>query len=230
MANLPVTNAPLAQELGPAGGGSPFPGLNDQGASSNEAPLFFKDPHDTFYMGTRRLPGECALEATQVARIEVNKKKGKGTDSARITLAGYDPREFRVTTQITTQAQQVELEDILDVYWRTPGKTSNLSQVAITVSHPKLTALKIHTAVLVGVSITDGKLTPSLAAIFSFQEAPYVAQKKNVTKSAGPPAQDPRKPSAASLANETPAPPSSKPENLSTRGPAQGFMTPAGAQ
>jgi hypothetical protein len=220
----------ITDELGPAGGGAPFVGLNDDGASSNEAPLFFTDPHDTFFLGTRQLPGECKLQAQQVARIEVNKKKGKGLDGARITLAGYDPREFQVITQITTEDQWDELQDILDVYWRIPGKASTLSQVAISVSHPRLDPLKIHTAVLVGVTLSDGALTPSIAATFTFQEAPYIVKKKNVTKSSGPPARDERKAAAAAkLANETPEPPSSKASNMSTSGPLQSTI-PAGAQ
>ena len=214
-----MADAFITDQLGPGGGGTPFVGLNDQGQSSNEAPLFFTDPTDTFFLGTRQLPGECSLQAVQIARIEVNKKKGKGLDGARITLAGYDPREFQVVTQITTPEQQAEIDDVLDVYWRIPGKTSNLSQVALTVGHPRLAALKIYTAVLVGVSFADGKLSPSTAATFSFQEAPYIQRKKNVTKSAGPPAQDPRKPNSSKLANAAVEPPSSKAENLSTSGP-----------
>jgi hypothetical protein len=220
----------ITDELGPAGGGQPFWGLNDEGASANEAPLFSTDPWDTFFLGARQLPGECELQGVQVARIEVNKKKGKGLDGARITLAGYDPREFQVLCQIATPAQWAELEDVVDVYWRIPGKKSTLSQVTITVGHPGLAFLKIYTAVLIGITPPmPGKIDGTKVVTFSFLEAPQVPKKKNVTKSAGPPAEDHRKPSAAKLGNAPPPPPSSKPENLGLGGPDPGWELPAGA-
>lgn len=221
----------ITDELGPAGGGQPFWGLNDEGQSSGEGPLFSTDPWDTFFLGARQLPGECELQGAQVARIEVNKKKGKGLDGARITLTGYDPREFQVVCQIATPEQWSELQDIVDIYWRIPGKASNLSQVTLTVGHPGLAFLKIYTAVLVGVTPPlPGKIDGTKAVTFSFLEAPQVTKKKNVTKSAGPPAEDKRKPASTRLGNETPPPPSSKKSNLGTGGPVVGWEVVGGAQ
>jgi hypothetical protein len=220
----------ITDELGPAGGGQPFWGLNDEGASSNEAPKFATDPWDTFWLGTRQLPGECVLNAVQVARIEVNKKKGKGLDGARITLAGMDSKEFQVVVQVATPEQWAELQDIRDVYWRSAGKASNVSQVTIPVFHPGLASLDVYTAALIGWSPpADGKIDGVKNVTLTFIEAPYIQKKKNVTKSAGPPAEDKRKPTAGSLANETPEPPSSKASNMSTSGPLQSTV-PTGAQ
>ena len=120
-------NAELDGSLSPAGGGQPFWGLNDAGQSPNQGPLFATDPWDTFWLGTRQLPGECELQPGQIASIEINKKKGKGLDGARLTITGYDPLQFSVTCQIATPAQWAELQDIVDVYWTIPGKTRNIS-------------------------------------------------------------------------------------------------------
>ena len=218
-----MANAPLLQSLGPAGGGVPFWGLNDAGFSSNEGPLYAVDPWDTFWIGTSQMPGECRLEPGTVAAIEINKKKGKGLHGARITITGYDPREFSVSVQIATQEQWNALQDIVDLYWTIPGKTQNLSQISLSIYHPGLAFLKIYSAVLASISPpTDGKIEGTKVVMFKFQEAPNVTVKKNVTKSAGAPAEDKRKPAAASLAsNAPPDPPESLPSNMSTSGPLQ---------
>ncbi len=217
-------NAPLVQSLGPAGGGQPFWGLNDAGVSSNQGPKFATDPWDTFWLGKRQFPGECTLVPGDVSQLEVNTKKGKGQDGARITLAGFESGKFRVDVQIATPEQWEELQDIVDVYWRNPGKTSNLSQVSLSVYHPGLAFVKIYTAVLYGVSPpVDAKLEGAKMVTFSFRWAPYLPQKKNVTKSSGPPAEAGPKPLASKLpnkpVNEAPPPPESLSSNMSTSGP-----------
>jgi hypothetical protein len=222
----PKQNAPLVQSVGPAGGGVPFWGLNKYGTSENEGPLFADDPWSSFWLGTRQLPGECSISQSQVARLEVNKKKGKGIDGARITVSGYDPREFSVVCQIATPAQLAELEDIYDVYWVVPGKVRNLTQIAVSVYHPGLAMLKIYAAVLVGISIpVDGKIEGAKNVTFTFQES-TLPTVKNVTKSNSAPApgEDPRKPSSESLQNSSPDPPESINDNMSTDGP---LYTPA---
>lgn len=231
MANLPVTNAPLTQELGPSGGGQPFWGLNDQGDSSSDAPLFSTDPWDTFWLGTRQLPGECTLIVGDIAQIEINSKKGKGIDGARLTVSGMKSGKFRVSCQIVTAAQWAEIQDVVDVYWRNPGKVSNLSQVSVSVYHPALAFVKCYSAVIAGVTPPqDGKIEGAKNVLFEFVWSIYVAQKKNVTKTAGPPARDPQKLAAANkISNGTPPAPSSKASNMSLSGPEES-STPPGAE
>ena len=210
----------LDGDLGPAGGGVPVWGLNDDGFSFNEGPLFATDPWDTFWLGVRQMPGECKLDQGTVAAVEVNKKKGKGLDGARITITGYDPQKFSLQVQIATSQQWSELQDIIDVYWTIPGKTRNIAQIAISVYHPGLAFLKIYSAVLIGISLpVDGKIEGAKTITFQFHEAPNITVKKNVTKTAGPPAEDKRKPPSANLQNKTPDPPSSVAANASTSGP-----------
>lgn len=222
MASLPLQNAPLAQVLGPTGGGQPFWGLNDAGVSSNEAPLFATDPYDTFWLGTRQLPGECSLMVGDVAQLELNIKKGKGLDGARITVTGMKAGKFQLSCQIVTPEQWAEIQDVRDVYWRSPGKTSNLSQVAISVFHPALASVDVYSAVIDGWSPPqDGKVEGAKNVVISFVWSIYVPKKKNVTKSSAAPAEDARKPASAKLQNETPPAPSSDPANASTGGPPQ---------
>jgi hypothetical protein len=198
----------------------PFWGLNDQGKSSNTAPLFATDPWDTFKIGTRQVPGECTLEPGGIAEIEVVKKKSKGSDGARLTLVGRDSKEFRVTVQVITAEQWAELQDVKNTYWRIPNKTNNLADAAIPVSHPGLAFLNIYSAVLKGVGPpVEGKIEGSMSVTFTFLEANQTG-KKNVTKTASaPPPEDPRKPASATLANSSPPPPESVKKNVSTKGP-----------
>jgi hypothetical protein len=198
----------------------PFWGLNDDGKSSSSAPLFAKDPWDTFKLGTRQFPGECTLEPSGIAAIEVLKKKGKGTDGARITLVGRDCKEFRVTCQIVTAEQWAELQDVKNTYWRIPNKTNRLADASLPVSHPGLDFLNIYSAVLVAVGPpVEGKIDGSMAVTFTFLEDTKNQNKNVTTTASAPPPEDPRKPASAALANSSPPPPESNPANLRTKGP-----------
>lgn len=204
----------------------PFWGLNKDGKCANQAPLFAADPYDTFWIGAsprRQFPGECVLDPGGLSALEVIKKKGKGTDGARWTLVGRDPKEFRIVVQITTPEQWAELQDIKNTYWRIPNKTNNLSGVALPVSHPGLDFVNVYFAVLKHVSPpVDGKLEGAGYVTFTFLEAPKQGS-KNVTKTAdsAPPPEDPRKPASAGLApvNAPPPPPETLTANLGTEGP-----------
>jgi hypothetical protein len=217
--NLAVKNASLDLTVGPAGGGQPMWGLNDQGFSSSDAPLFSTDPWDVFWLGTRKLPGECDIVPGGVAAVEVNVKKGKGTSGARVTLAGYAPKQFQVTCEICTDDQWAELQDIIDVYWTTPNKASNLTQIAVSVFHPNLAWIKIYSAVLVGVTpLVRGKSGEGFKmTTLTFQENAQPT-KKNVTKSAGPPAEDKGLPDSHQAGGTPATPPSSVPANASVLG------------
>ena len=230
---MPVVtnNAPLggidegqapAVRFGPAGGGQPLWGLNDRGMSSSDANLFSTDPWDTFWLGSRQLPGECELIGGGVAAIELNVKKGVGSNANRITFAGYVAKKFSVTCEICTAAQWAELQDILDVYWATPNKKSQLSQLAVNVVHPALAAIHIYSAVLESVSpMGRGKSGEGFKMMtFLFQENPPKGPKKNVTKSAGPPAESTAEPNSHQPgATPVAAPPSANPANASVLGP-----------
>jgi hypothetical protein len=211
----------LQQIASPAGGGAPLWGLNDQGFSSNEGPLFATDPWDTFWLGTRQLPGVCDVKPGSVARLQIDRKKPKGSDGARLTITGYDPREFQVTCEICTVDQWNELQDIVDVYWTIPGKTRNTAQVAISVYHPNLQWLKIYSAVLAGITpLVPGSIEGAKMTTLTFQEN-FAPKPKNVTASAGPSsvAEDKRLPPSTAPQNQTPAPPSSNSANLGLSGP-----------
>lgn len=201
----------------------PFWGLNKDGKCANEGPLFATDPWDTFWIGTRQVPGECVLEPGGIAQLEVIRKKGKGTDGAKLTLAGLDSKEFRVVVQIATPEQWAELQDVKNTYWRILNKTNPKADAAIAVRHPGLAFLNVYSAVLKGVSPpVEGKLDGAMYVTFTFLQWDKVSN-KNVAKTAdsAPPPEDARKPASAGLAptNAPPAPPESLAVNLSTGGP-----------
>jgi hypothetical protein len=204
----------------------PFWGLNKDGKSANQAPLFATDPWDTFWIGAsprRQFPGECVLEPGGVSAIEVVKKKAKGSDNAKWTLVGRDSKEFRITVQLVTPEHWAELQDIKNTFWRIPNKTNNLADAAIPVSHPGLDFVNIYSAVLKAVSPpVEGKLEGAGYVTFTFLEANKQGT-KNVTKTADspPPPEDARKPGSALLApaNAPPPPPEAVAANLSTEGP-----------
>lgn len=212
-------------ELGPGGGGQPFWGLNDDLGSSNEGPKFATDPWDTFWIGKRQLPGECTLIVGDIVQIEINSKKGKNLDGARLTAAGFESGRFQIACQIATEEQWEEIQDVVDIYWRNPGKSSNLSQIALSVFHPGLAFVKVYTAVLYGVSPPqDAKIENAKNVIFSFRWAPYIPnQKKRKVVSSGPPAEAGPKPLSSTLpstpTNAPPPPPESVATNVSTSGP-----------
>lgn len=200
----------------------PFWGLNKDGKCANQAPLFAADPWDTFWIGTRQLPGECTLEPGGIAELEIIKKKGKGTDGARLTLVGRDAKEFRLVVQVVTPEQWAELQDIKNTYWRIPNKTNKLAEAAVNVRHPGLDFLNIYTAVMKGVGPpVEGKLEGAMYVTFTFIEATKSGRNVTKTVDSPPPPEDPRKPASAALApaNAPPPPPESVVANLSTDGP-----------
>ncbi|HVV50483.1 MAG TPA: hypothetical protein VHO06_12535 [Polyangia bacterium] len=204
-----------------AGGPEPFWGLNADGFSENEGPLYASDPWDTFHVGGYQLPGECTLIAGDVVRLEINSKKGKGEDIGRITASGWKAGQFQVRCQIATPAQWLELKRIRDLIFRPPGKISG-RPITFTVAHPALAFVHVDIAVLEGIAPPqDGKLEGAKDVMFYFRWSLSDVPKNNVTKSSTPPAlpEDPKKPKSSGLQNGTPDPPESSAENVSTSGP-----------
>ena len=104
---------------------------------------------------------------------------------------------------------------------------SNSSQIAVSVFHPNLAWIKIYSAVLQSVTpLVRGKSGEGFKmTTLTFQENPPAANpKKNVTKSAGPPAEDPNLPNSSQVGasgkeiNFSPPPPSANPANASVLG------------
>lgn len=213
-----------ARISGPAAGGQPLWGLNDRGASSSNASLFATDPWDTFVLGGRQLPGMCELIPGGVSAVQLNVKKDVGSNNTRITYTGYLAKKFSVICEICTVDQWAELQNIIDIFWPAPNKVSTLSQLAVSVGHPNLSALKIHSAVLEGVSLlTPGRSGEGFKMMtFLFQENPPRSPKlKSVIKSAGPPAEDDAHGPNSHQRGATPPkaqPPSSNPANASVSG------------
>ncbi|HVZ89642.1 MAG TPA: hypothetical protein VHG72_21955 [Polyangia bacterium] len=212
--------------LTPGGGAQPFWGLNDVGQSPNQAPLYFTDPWDTFWIGSSQVPGECTLMPGSAISVEVIKKKSKGGDGARVTLGGNDPKTFSLEIDISTAAQWALLQELEDAYRRRSGKKSTLSQSAVSVFHPDLASpgIGIYVAALVDIQLLKpSKTDGAKIRTWTFQVSVEPPRNKNATQTIGPPAEEVQRfPASTSslLQNGTPPPPESDPGNLGTAGPA----------
>jgi hypothetical protein len=71
-------------------------------------------------------PGIC--EVTCVKMRDVDKKKKKGSDGARITLAGLEPAEVDLKNKIWTPQQLVELDILRDIIFPGPQKVTTTTQ------------------------------------------------------------------------------------------------------
>jgi hypothetical protein len=193
----------------------PFWGLNDNGDSCNEGPLYALDPWDTFFINDDQLPGECSVQNVSLAAIEVEKFKGKNQSGASIKFFGYQPGGFDVVSQIATPEQWEVFQQIQDKYWAGPLKPARPPQITVRVRHPDINRLRVYQAVLVGVSLAeDGKIEGAKNFRLKFHE--QVPTKATATKKAGGPVPEDTRLIAS---NATPPLPSKNPANMSLNGP-----------
>jgi hypothetical protein len=200
---------------------SPFWGLNDKGQTPNEEPTYFSDPWDTFYINGDQLPGYCEVINKDVAQVEVEKKKGKNSAGATITILGYEPGSFDVVCRIVTPAQWEAFQQIRRKYWAGPTKKTKPPALTVTIGHPDLNSLNVTRAVIIGVPLAE-KSDVEGAKNFRlrFHEESKKVAKKAIDAAGVLPPEDPRQPAAASL--NTPEDPAANPENTSLAGPPKG--------
>jgi hypothetical protein len=162
---------------------APFWG-SDSGVEDGE--LYSSHPWDIVYLAGRPLPGLCEVKPTGVASLEVDKKKGKGISGARLTIVGYDPKTFDISCEIMTAEQWEVIQDIIEALWTVPKKKVRLAGEGLTVHHPSLQAVKIFTAVIVGITpAVKGSAEGSKVVTFHMQESvlPTKSAVKTVKKS-----------------------------------------------
>ena len=201
---------------------APFWGLNDKGQTPNEEPTFFQDPWDTFYINNDQLPGYCEVQNKDVAQVEVEKKKGKGSSGAKITILGYEPGSFDVVCRIVTPSQWSAFQDIRRKYWAGPAKAAKPPQATVGVSHPDLNSLNVTQAVIIGFPLAE-KSDVEGAKNFRirFHEESKKVPKKNIDAAGVAPPEDQRQPASAAL-NAPAEDPAANPENTSLAGPPSG--------
>jgi hypothetical protein len=200
---------------------SPFWGLNAQGETPNEEPTFFHDPWDTFYVNGDQLPGFCEVVNKDVAQIEVEKKKGKNSAGATITVLGYEPGSFDVVCRIVTPAQWSSFQFFRRKYWAGPSKKAKPPSLTVTIGHPDLNSLGITRAVIIGFPLAE-KSDVEGAKNFRirFHEETKKVAKKAVDAAGVLPPEDPRQPASQSL--NVPEDPAANPANTSLAGPPRG--------
>lgn len=197
----------------------PFWGLNEMGTTCNEGPDYERDPWDTFFINDMQLPGKCWVEGKGISQIEVEKKKGKGSAGAKITVYGYLPDEFDSVCRIATPSQWEIFQAIGDRVWAGPTKQAKPPQLTVRVKYPDLQRLRVYEAVLIGVPLAEASDMEG-AKNFRFRFHEQVKQKasKVTTATGALPPQDPRLINSSAI-NATPALPSANPENSSLSGP-----------
>jgi hypothetical protein len=208
----------------------PFWGLNDEGFSCNEGPLYEKDPWDTFFINDIQLPGKCWVANKSIATIDVEKSKGKNSSGARIRFFGYLPGAFDMICRIATPEQWLVFQEVQDRFWAGPLKEARPPQITVKVKYPDINRLRVYQAVLVGVPLAeDSDLEGAKNFRLNFHE--QVKQKATTTKVAGGAV-----PEFAGLPgssfnpplNAPPPLPSTNPKNFSLDGPP--LQAHAGAQ
>jgi hypothetical protein len=141
-----------------------------------------KHPWDVAYLANMALPGICEVKMVSVARVEIDKKKPKGVNYARVTILGYDPGTFDVSCKIWTRDHWTKLQQIVRTIWKGPTAERG-DQASIAVRHPILRLAKVYSAIVVG--FTPGVPGPEAGTMvftFHLHENPR-AQNKNVTAS-----------------------------------------------
>lgn len=153
--------------------------LYSPGVSGN---TFSDNVFDTVYFGAAPTPGVAEVSVTKTRSMD--KKKGAGTDGARITLHGVDPAEFDIRVRIWTPEQWEAIKTLKSLlfvaaYKSTtstvaasvssgPGapatattlKTTKTTAVTFDVSHPTLAFHKIKAVQVVAVNGPEAGASP----------------------------------------------------------------------
>lgn len=197
----------------------PFWGLNEAGVSCNEAPLYFSDPWDTFYVNDVQLPGKCWVDRGDLAQIEIERTKGKGNRGAKLKIYGYEPHSFDVVIQITTDEQWQVYQSVQDRFWAGPTKTMKPPQGSVRVRYPDLGRLRVYSAVLFMLPPAEPADVPD-GKNFRWRFHEDVPQAPIAAKVAsGPIPEDPRLPSSTGPVNQPAELPSKNPGNTGLQGP-----------
>lgn len=201
-------------------GKQPFWGLNpNSGATCNEEPTYFDDPWDTFFINTDHVPGFCEVSATDLAQLEIEKKKGKNATGATISILGYEPGSFDVMVRIVTPAQWDAFQDLRNRYWAGPDKAAKPPAATVMIGHPDLNSLNVYRAVIKGFSPgVKGEVEGAKYFRIRFHEEVKKKATRTVKAAGATPPEDLRKqpPSAALKTSEDPT---EKPANMSLAGP-----------
>ena len=205
--------------------GAPFWGLNDAGVISNEAPTFYDDPWDTFWINELQMPGKCEITGAP-GQFEIEKYKGKNHTGASIKMFGYLPGQFDLLVQIETPDQWDEFQELQDAFWPGPQKDPILQGLAVHIRHPDLQRLRVEKAVLFDLPLAE-KSPVDGCKIFRwkfYQSSLPKPTRTFIATGALPP------PEFAALppSNGIPTLPSANPANASLDGPT--LTTQGGAQ
>lgn len=198
----------------------PFWGLNDDGQTCNEDPLYYTDPWDTFKINDVQLPGKCWLENNSIALLDVEKSKGKNNSGARIRFFGYMPGAFDLVERIVTPEQWLIFQETQDKFWAGPAKAARPPQMTVTVAYPDLGRLRVYQAVLVGMPLAEASDLDG-AKNFRWKFHEQVAQRPVVAKVAGGPIPEDKREigSEESAEHFKQRLPSTNPANMGLEGP-----------
>lgn len=129
--------------------------VNDAGESPSEAPDYFDNPWDTFYVNGDQVPGLCDLQNKSLAALDVETSKGKNNSGATVRIFGYKPGAFDLVVTITTRSQWDLWCSFCDKYWQGPSQKRKPPASTVKVSHPDLTRVKVFEAVIVGLPLAE---------------------------------------------------------------------------
>lgn len=195
------------------------------GNASHVGPTYAVDPWDLVVIGGVKLPGLCDVKG--IAQLEVDKKKAKGTNKLTLTVTGYQPGPFEVSCTIWTADQWAAFRKWSQDFWiaqrkaRPPSTKANKKNppVALTISHPALSAIGIYSCIVQGLSIPESASVEGAKVIKIKCLEHYPGDDATVTKTAkgssGPIVhEDVRK-----TKTDVPAKPSTERADLGPKGP-----------
>jgi len=120
-------------------------------------------PWDRLQLGKHVMPGVWSIEAT--CERDINVKKSKGKDGARMKDRGYQPASITLTGKLSTQEEWEALQRILpELHPRKKGGKRN----QITAQHPALALMglsEIYVKSIKAPTVADGVMTLPIEAI-----------------------------------------------------------------
>lgn len=75
---------------------------------------------DIVWLGGIPLPGTCEVKPGSITTLAIDQGKAPGRNGARLTIKGYDPKDFIVSCEVRPGAQWDALQDAIQQLWIAP--------------------------------------------------------------------------------------------------------------
>lgn len=104
-----------------------------------DGPTYSTNAWDIVWLGGIPLPGTCDVQPGSITTLKIDQGTATGRNGARLTIKGYDPKDFYVTCEVRPGEQWDRLQDAIQQLWIAPREKK-----AVTKSKTKKTAIGLN--------------------------------------------------------------------------------------